>query len=104
MMYVITQDQLLYTIAIDPSSSKQPKLTDSELGEISLSRLEKVGDYLFVEKQVDTEVQLWISHKKSAFHRGHFATEAYTSQQVYHITSVHEKQILVILTRCKLIY
>ncbi|KAI6658022.1 VPS10 domain-containing receptor SorCS1-like [Oopsacas minuta] len=96
-MYVILQDQLLYKVHIQTSITKA--LVDTNLGAVVVTYLNRVGDYMFVQKEEANNVlALWVSHLGGSFRKALFPTATYIANQVYHIVSVHNKQLLVLLT------
>ena len=99
-IYVITQDQRLYKVNIQTQTTKTE--LDKSLGLVLTSFLQKEGDYLFVQKEeTNGVIDLWVSHLGKIFRKALFPTATYTTSQAYYIVSVHNKQLLVLLTNSK---
>ena len=102
-MFIITSDGKLFTIEINPSNPKKTEF-DTKLGSILTSYLTKAGDYLFVQKQGSYDsIDLWVSHLESAFRKALFPSAYYVTNQTYYVTSVHNRQLLVLVSNCELI-
>ena len=100
-IYAITgDDQRLYKINIQSQPTKTE--LDKSLGNVLTTFLQKEGDYIFVQKEENSgDISLWVSHSGNTFRRALFPTATYTANQAYYIVSVHNKQLLVLLTSCK---
>ena len=75
---------------------------DSSLGLVITSYLTKAGDYVFVQKEgANNAVELWVSHLGSSFRKALFPSATYVANQVYYVISVHNRQLLVLISNCE---